>query len=137
MWLLLAGCQADGPGADTQDALKTPVGIIKTPFCVECHYVNESIDPRLINGSLAAGSHVAHLEAPGIFCETCHTGYYEQTTHFNGALDTKDADVLVVFFDSNNPDASWENDSGSQTGSCANTSCHTPNTPDWYNPVSN
>ena len=132
--VLLAGCQAEELGTDTMGNLKSEPGLTKTPFCVECHKTQEDINPMVINGSGIEGSHVAHVETSGIFCERCHGDYYEMETHFNGTLDGWDPAVSMVLFDSVlEPDATWEGDTGARKGSCANVSCHAPATPNWYN----
>ena len=130
----LGGCRADGPGTDSLTYLDKDSGIQKQPFCVQCHYTQEDLDPRIINGKDGAGSHIVHLVNNSFSCKKCHGDFYLAETHFNGSWDTTNSNVNMVLFDQvREPDATWENDTGAGTGSCANTSCHAPAIPDWYN----
>ena len=50
----------------------------------------------------------------------------------NGALDTTNPAVRLVYFDSVNLSGAWVNDTGIQTGSCTSLACHGTDTLDWY-----
>lgn len=74
------------------------------------------------------GKHTAHL-AMGFDCGTCHDQYLKNSLHKNGTNDRYSGET-IVFFNSVNPDASW-NDS---ITSCENLNCHV--NADWYGSTS-
>ncbi len=88
----------------------------------------------------ASGKHTVHLESHAeILCSDCHNSYNANRRHKNGVINgydsaaQKEAEGGIVFFNASaepaifrNPDASWNN----ETGSCGGMNCH----PDakWY-----
>ena len=102
--------------------------------CTQCHNasVSPGLDPLLTNGSGTAGKHVRHVQVRGIDCERCHNGYFSTATHMDGALDTENAAVQVVYFDFVNPSGAWINDVGPGTGTCSLLYCHNYEPLDWY-----
>ncbi len=110
-----------------------PAGGVYQPViaeCMKCH--SSTLNPLLTNGSGSNGKHIRHVSEIGLSCTRCHLNYKNNSNHMNGKLDTPDSSILIVFFDSVNPSGQWINDSGPKTGSCATTSCHGPDTLEWY-----
>ncbi|MDH4246270.1 MAG: CxxxxCH/CxxCH domain-containing protein [Deltaproteobacteria bacterium] len=131
--LLLTGCNNPEMGYDSQGAL-TSTETPPQPTCASCHSAGSSLDPLTSNGSGLAGQHQIHAGTRAIACTTCHEGYSSKATHMNGSLDTPDSNISLVRFDATNPNAIWSKDTGANTGSCANTTCHggVGSLSDWY-----
>ena len=91
-----------------------------------------SPDPLVTNGTGTYGKHVAHVTTRSIDCSICHLDYTSQPTHFNGTLDTGNPAITIVNIVVSGQTGSWINDTGPQTGTCANISCHGTTTLDWY-----
>ncbi len=98
--------------------------------CTDCHSINSSINPILINGSGTQGKHLNHVSNSGIDCETCHSGYKSTSSHINGSLDAGNSSILITLFNSMNPSGQWTDDTGPGTGSCSSLTCHID--ADWY-----
>ncbi len=98
--------------------------------CTMCHAPQF---PYVTNGTGTAGSHDRHS---GIECVKCHSGYGTSPRHKNKHLDSDDPSVMIVNFDSDNPLASWSDDTGPQTGSCSSVTCHGGSSEkiSWYGP---
>ncbi|MFC1671205.1 CxxxxCH/CxxCH domain-containing protein [Spirochaetota bacterium] len=93
--------------------------------CASCHVSGNSIDPVTSNGSGSDGKHVGHVQNYGMDCETCHSGYKLQDTHFNGVYG-KEVTSSIIFFNAANQSTSWNN----ITTTCSNVNCHGDG--DWY-----
>lgn len=87
--------------------------------CTACHAPGGTIDPLSTNGTGNQGKHVAHVTRKGIECVVCHDGYKDKTTHINGVYGKLETDP-IVFYDSSNPTASWNNG----TKVCNSMNCH-------------
>jgi len=133
MAILAVGCSTS-PGPDAISARQVPAGPPLTNCTAVCHNSTSTIspDPLVTNGTGTFGKHVAHVQVIGLSCDKCHLGYFNKPTHMNGHLDTGDPNVLLVYFDSTNPNGRWINDTGPSTGSCTSTNCHGTDTIDWY-----
>lgn len=131
--LLATGCSRT-PGQDAiypYDAYtKGSVG----DDCETCHIDagNDSINPLLTGGSGGDGKHVIHYSTKGFACSLCHSGYTSATTHFDGTLDSTNAAINIVIFNSSVPAGTWVNDVGPKTGQCSGITCHGSAPLDWY-----
>lgn len=93
-------------------------------ICLTCHGNGSIVDPNYTNGEGTAGKHIIHVVDRGFSCSNCHDGYKETSNHFNGRLESADADGQLALFDDNNPNGNWSNDTGSDSGGCSDLSCH-------------
>ncbi len=98
---------------------RKPLGLYKSLYnnsqcaAVECH-----AETPLMSSIPTSGKHTVHLEK-GNPCESCHYNYQININHKNGILDAS-TDAVIVYFDSLNPKAAWNNSSGD----CSNLTCH-------------
>jgi len=131
--LLAAGCSYS-PGPDAISTKQVTPGPPITDCTAVCHNSTStaSPDPLVTNGTGTFGKHVAHVQVIGLACQKCHFDYYEKPTHMNGVLDTCNPAVLIVYFDSTNPNGKWINQTKCHTGSCTDLNCHGTDTLDWY-----
>lgn len=120
--IIIIGC-GSGPGPDSISSHRA-TGTSTSLDCLVCHSSQSAYDPVLTNGSGAAGKHVVHVQDAQIPCTKCHFGYTDYSTHMNGIWDTSNPSVRLVHFDSENASGEWNDDTGPQTGTCANTYCH-------------
>jgi hypothetical protein len=120
-------------GTDTLDWYGTGTWALP-PSCTACHASSFSsvLDPTLTNGNGLAGKHGKHVSSIGFACTKCHFGYTNGVSHASGIMDTRDAAVRLVLFDSTNPPGAWVGDTGPETGSCSSLFCHGADTPEWY-----
>jgi len=92
----------------------------------ECH-----VTVPLTSYPPESGKHTNHLEA-GYNCGNCHMEYLDRIVHKNGILDgnmdNNGNNTIIVYFDSLNPSAIWDN----STADCSNMSCH--GDANWYSP---
>jgi hypothetical protein len=100
----------------------------------KCHNsaTSPALDPLVVNGEGTAGKHILHVSERDMGCEKCHSDYVQDQAHMNGVSDTVDPAVRLVLFNATNPRGVWVNDMGAQSGSCAATDCHKPDTLEWY-----
>ncbi|HEX9137347.1 MAG TPA: hypothetical protein VF905_10450 [Nitrospirota bacterium] len=106
----------------------TPTG------CTNCHdsSFSSTLDPTVTNGNPPNGRHVKHVASRNIGCERCHYRYPAKTAHANGLLDTPDPSINITNFNIVGTSGAWINDTGLQTGQCADISCHGTDTLAWY-----
>ncbi len=93
--------------------------------CTDCHTAGSAIDPLATSGNGAAGKHVAHVTTRGIDCDVCHKDYKDKPSHINGIYGKAETDI-IVYFNTQNPSASWNDGSGT----CNTMTCH--GSTDWY-----
>ena len=130
--LTITAC-GTGPGPDSISSRPTQSAQGQTCTSL-CHSPQSasSPDPLSTNGTGASGKHVTHVTSNSISCDICHYNYSSQPTHFDGILETGDPSVTIVNIIVSGQTGSWINDTGPQTGSCANIACHGPAVLDWY-----
>lgn len=87
--------------------------------CTACHAPGSWIDPLTTNGTGDRGKHIAHVTKKGIECTVCHTDYNKKPNHGNGVYGKLETDP-IVYYDSSNPSASWDN--GGKV--CSGMNCH-------------
>lgn len=135
VWLFAVLLFAAGCGSDHgSDSLFGPRPDAASAGCIACHNASSTIAPDHLatNGSGTAGKHLRHVQFGGIPCARCHNNYGQAATHMNTTIDTGNAAVLLVLFDTSNPTGTWQNDTGPGTGTCSAVDCHGGYPLDWY-----
>lgn len=102
--------------------------------CETCHIDagNDDINPLVTGATGGDGKHQMHYTTKGFACVLCHEGYTGQSTHFDGTLDSTNAAINIVLFNSSVPAGSWINDVGPKTGECSGITCHGSAPIEWY-----
>lgn len=134
--ILFTACDRNsGPDSISSHGAVTPGPSSCTRVCHNA--ASNSPDPLTTNGVGTAGKHVKHVTDLGIPCDRCHQSYLSNPTHMDGALDTVNPTVTIVYFDAVNPTGAWTSDTGPGTGSCSSLACHGTGNPDWYGTIWN